>query len=321
MAQATQAAANAGGPTSHTLLQFTPATKEKAKARVALCGPSGAGKTFTALTIATALGSRIAVIDTERGSASKYADEFAFERLELDQYDPRILVDALGVAAGAGFDVVVVDSLTHFWSGSGGMLEQVDAIARRSSSNNTFAAWKDARPMERRMIDALVSYPGHVIVTMRSKTKYEIDQSSGRSAPRKVGLAPEQRDGIEYEFDIVGDMDPDNVLTVTKSRARTLSGAVVAQPTMEFGLRIREWLEAGAEPAVRLEELIERAKSPSATFEGLRDLMQIVRRQRVTAAPMTDENGQPSTLGEVILRRGQELKQAAQGGVTEGNAA
>jgi energy-coupling factor transporter ATP-binding protein EcfA2 len=321
MAQAIQAAANAGGPTSHTHLQFTQATKEKAKARVALCGPSGSGKTFTGLTIATALGSRIGVIDTERGSASKYADEFAFDRLELDQYDPRVLVDALGVAAGAGFDVVMVDSLTHFWSGSGGMLEQVDAIARRSSSNNTFAAWKDARPLERRMIDALVSYPGHVIVTMRSKTKYEIDQSSGRSAPRKVGLAPEQRDGIEYEFDIVGDMDPDNTLTVTKSRARALSGAVVAQPTMEFGLRIKEWLEAGVEPAVRLEDLTTRALDPTATFEGLRDLMAIVRRQRVSAAPLLDEHGKPSTLGEVILRRGQELKQAAPGGDTGRNAA
>lgn len=321
MASATQAAPNAGGPTQHTLLQFTQATKEKAKARVALCGPSGSGKTFTGLTIATALGSRIGVIDTERGSASKYADEFAFDRLELDQYDPRILVDALGVAAGAGFDVVVVDSLTHFWSGSGGMLEQVDAIARRSSSNNTFAAWKDARPLERRMIDALVSYPGHVVVTMRSKTKYEIDQSSGRSAPRKVGLAPEQRDGIEYEFDIVGDMDPDNVLTVTKSRARSLSGSVVAQPTMEFGLKIRDWLEAGAEPAVRLEKLIDQAIDPQATFEGLRDLMQVVRRQRVTAAPMLDELGKPSTLGEVILRRGQELKAAQGASGTEQGAA
>ncbi|MGW4270772.1 ATP-binding protein [Streptomyces seoulensis] len=321
MPQGIQAPANAGGPTQHTLLQFTRATKEKAKARVALCGPSGAGKTFTGLTIATALGSQIGVIDTERGSASKYADEFAFERLELDQYDPRVLVDALGVAAGAGLDVVMVDSLTHFWSGSGGMLEQVDAIARRSSSNNTFAAWKDARPIERKMIDALVSYPGHVIVTMRSKTKYEIDQSSGRSAPRKVGLAPEQRDGIEYEFDIVGDMDPDNVMTVTKSRARVLSGAVVAQPTMEFGLKIREWLESGVEPAVRLEELIDRATEATATFDGLRDLMQIVRRQRVTAAPMLDEHGQPSTLGEVILRRGQELKQAVGSGTSEGGAA
>jgi len=320
MATAAEAPARAGGPTQHTLLQFTQATKEKAKARVALCGPSGSGKTFTALTIATALGARTGVIDTERGSASKYADEFAFDRLELDQYDPRILVDALGVAAGAGFDVVVVDSLTHFWSGSGGMLEQVDAIARRSSSNNTFAAWKDARPIERKMIDALVSYPGHVIVTMRSKTKYEIDSSSGRSAPRKVGLAPEQRDGIEYEFDIVGDMDPDNVLTVTKSRARALSGAVVPQPTMEFGLRIKEWLEAGAEPAVRLEDLISRAVDPRATFEGLRELMQIVRRQRVAAAPLLDEHGKPSTLGEVILRRGQELK-AAQGAGPDRSAA
>lgn len=312
MASAAEAPATAGGPTKHTLLQFTRATKEKAKARVALCGPTGSGKTFTALTIATALGARIGLIDTERGSASKYADEFAFDRVELDHYDPRLLVDVLGVAAGDGFDVVVVDSLTHFWSGSGGMLEQVDAIARRSSSNNTFAAWKDARPLERRMIDTLLSYPGHVIVTMRSKTKYEIDASGGRSAPRKVGLAPEQRDGIEYEFDIVGDMDPDNVLTVTKSRARALSGAVVPQPTMEFGLRIREWLEAGAEPAVRLDDLITRAVDPAATFEGLRELMQIVRRQRVTAAPLLDENGQPSTLGEVILRRGQELKQAGQ---------
>ncbi|MFJ1993047.1 ATP-binding protein [Streptomyces asiaticus] len=305
-----QAPANAGGPTSHTRFQFTRATKEQAKARVALDGPSGSGKTYTALTIATALGQRIAVIDTERGSASKYANEFAFDVLELNYFAPTDLVEALAAAGAAGYDVVVVDSLSHFWSGSGGMLEQVDQAAKRGFGGNSFGGWKEARPMERQMVDALVAYPGHVIVTMRTKTDYVLETNDrGRQVPRKVGLKPEQREGLEYEFDIVGSMDYENTLVVTKSRARVLTNAVVKQPGIEFGQQIRDWLEDGTavEP---IEDLITEAQRPDATFEDLRALMQKVRARQVEGAPMLVE-GHPTTLGVHITERGKQMRAAA----------
>lgn len=318
MAQAAQAPATAGGPNKHTRFQFARATKTQAKARVALDGPSGSGKTYTALTIAAALGQQIAVIDTERGSASKYANEFVFDVLELSYFSPTDLVEALGAAGAAGYDVVIVDSLSHFWSGSGGMLEQVDQASKRSFGGNSFGGWKEARPMERQMVDALVAYPGHVIVTMRSKTDYVLETNDrGRQVPKKVGLKPEQREGLEYEFDIVGSMDHENTLVVTKSRARALTNAVVKQPGTEFGQQIKEWLEDGTavEP---IEDLITQAQDPQATFEGLKELMQKVRTRRAEGAAMLVD-GTPTTLGECIQARGKEMLAAQR--QPEGNAA
>jgi hypothetical protein len=211
-----------------TQMSFTRATKKQAKARLAFDGPSGSGKTYTSLRIATVLGERIAHIDTEHRSASKYADLFAFDTLQLDRYDPQLLVDALAVAAAEGYDVVIVDSLSHFWMGIDGMLEQVDKAAKRVAGGNSFGGWKEMRPVERKMIEALLAYPGHVIVTMRTKTEWVVEKDDrGRSVPRKIGLKAEQRDGIEYEFDIVGDLDLENELIVSKTRCPALTGAVL----------------------------------------------------------------------------------------------
>jgi len=170
---------------------FETATKGQAKARIALTGPSGAGKTWTGLILATTLGRKVAVIDTERGSASKYAGEFAVERLNMQRYDPRDLTKALAAAAGAGYDSVLIDSFSKFWNSSGGMLEQVDNAAKRSYGGNSFGGWKEARPMETAMLEAILSYPGHVIATMRTRTAYEIiEDNRGKKVPTKIGLKP-----------------------------------------------------------------------------------------------------------------------------------
>lgn len=285
---------------------FTPATKDEAKARIALTGPSGSGKTYTALIIATTLADKVAVIDTERGSASKYADEFTFDKLNLQTFEPTTLVHALAAAAAAGYGAVVVDSLTHFWSGTGGMLEQVDHAAKRSYSGNTFGGWKEARPMERAMIDALVSYPGHVIVTMRSKTDYVIEEDSrGKKVPRKVGLKPEQREGIEYEFDIVGDLDHENTLVITKSRAKTIAGRVIPKPGDDFAAEIAAWLGDGT-PASDALAYRDRALDFSASREDLAALATEVKARGLLGAAVIDEHGDTTTLGDLIRRRWKE---------------
>jgi len=292
---------------------FTPATKEEAKARIALTGPSGSGKTYTSLTLGTALGSNVAVIDTERGSASKYADEFTFSKLNMQTFEPAALIEALAAAAAAGFDVVIVDSLTHFWSGTGGMLEQVDAAARRGYGGNSFGGWKEARPLERRMIDALVSYPGHVIVTMRSKTDYVIEENErGRKVPRKVGLKPEQREGIEYEFDIVGDLDLENTLVVTKSRAKAIAGRVVQRPGPGFAEEIAAWLGDG-KPAADALAYRDRALDKNASRSDLRALHAEVKGRGLLNAAVQDETGETTTLGELIVRRGHEAPDETDG--------
>lgn len=225
---------------------FRKATKAQAKARIALVGPSGSGKTYTALTVAKHLGDKIAVIDTEHGSASKYAGDVAdFDTCELDNYEPSAFVAAIREAERAGYDVIVLDSLTHAWRGT---LEIVDKAARKNKGNS-FAGWRDATPEHNRLIDAIVGSRCHVIATMRAKTEWvvERDERTGKQSPRKIGLQPDQRSGAEFEFDLVGDMD-DATLTVTKSRCAALHDTVIRHPGREFAEQIRDWLTDGVKP-------------------------------------------------------------------------
>lgn len=293
-------------------LMFNRATKKAAKARIALEGPSGSGKTYTALITARALGKRIALIDTEHRSASLYADEFEFDALELDSYDPNLLMQALSTAGAAGYDVVIVDSLSHFWMGTDGMLEQVDRAAKRTGGGNTFAGWKEMRPTERRMIDAMLAYPGHVIVTLRTKTEWVIEENDrGKKVPRKIGLKAEQREGLEYEFTVVAGLDQENTLVVSKSRCKTLSGAVIAKPGEEFGRTLLDWLDAGEAASVTAVELRDEALDGYVTVDDLRDLYGRAEKAGLLGAPIVDENGDGAALGDFLRRRGTEAKRAA----------
>jgi energy-coupling factor transporter ATP-binding protein EcfA2 len=201
---------------------FQKASKQQMKARVAITGPAGSGKTTNALLFAQRLaGDRgsIAVIDTERGSASLYSDRFNFDTVDfVPPYDPRVLCEAIDAAAAAGYEVLVIDSLSHFWAGEGGLLEQVDA-----ASGNKFAnGWKTATPIQNKMVEKILGYPGHVITTMRSKTAYVVENTSGKSVPRKVGQAPIQREGLEFEFTLVLDIDRDHSIGISKTRCAEL---------------------------------------------------------------------------------------------------
>lgn len=231
---------------------FRSAVKYKAKLRLALCGPSGSGKTYTLLTLATKLGGPIAVVDTERGSASKYADIFEFDVLELDSYDPRKLIEMIDAAGQKGYQVLCIDSLSHFWMGKDGELDLVDRIAKRSQSNSSFGAWKQVTPLHNELVDRIIGAPMHVLVSLRAKTEWvlERDEKTGKTAPRKVGLAPVMRDGIEYEFDVCGEMDQENTLIITKSRCPKLTGGVFLRPGKEVAEILKEWLDGPPPPVV-----------------------------------------------------------------------
>lgn len=246
-------------------MTFTKAIKRESKLRMAIAGPSGSGKTYTALAIASALanGKSVAMVDTEHGSASKYADLFQFDVLEMHPpYHPDRFVEAINEAAKAGYGVVILDSLTHAWSGTGGLLEVVDQIAARMRSQNSFAAWKDATPIQNRLVEAIVAAPLHVIATMRSKQEYVVQQDErGKQAPRKVGMAPQQREGFEYEFDVFGEMDIDNTMIVTKSRCPALSGAVIKKPGADVAAILTTWLR-GVAQATPQAQAITQAPAP-----------------------------------------------------------
>lgn len=230
---------------------FAKATKRQSYGRLALIGPSGSGKTYSALRIASAMGKRVAVIDTERGSASKYADVFGFDVLELESHAPARYVEALRLAEAEGYEVVIVDSLSHAWAGKDGALEQVDRAAKRSQSGNTFMAWRDVTPQHNALVDALVQLRAHLIVTMRAKTEYVFEEDGrGKKVPKKVGLAPIQRDGLEYEFDVVGEVNLAHDLVVSKSRCPAMADQIYPMPGEDVAAVFLGWLRSGeAAPA------------------------------------------------------------------------
>lgn len=239
-------------------MQFKKATKEQAKLRLALIGLAGSGKTYSALSVATHLvpGGKIAVIDTERGSASLYADRFSFDVLDLDRHGPENYCEAIEAAEQAGYDVIVIDSLSHAWAGKDGALEQVDKIAKREGKANNFTAWRDVTPKHNRLVDTMLSCKSHLIATIRSKMEYvlEKDEKTGKSVPRKVGLAPIQRDGLDYEFTVVGDMNLSHELIVSKSRCSAIGvGDIIDKPGEKMARVLREWLGSGAVPAPKPE--------------------------------------------------------------------
>lgn len=226
-------------------LQFQRATKERIKLRMAIFGPSGAGKTYTSLRIATGMGGKIAVIDTERGSASRYADRFEYDVLELPQNDIETYVAAM--AAAHEYDVLIIDSLSHAWQA---LLEEVDQLARAKYQGNTWSAWSMGTPKQRGFVDALLRYPGHVIATMRSKTEWALDQDerTKKSKPVRVGLAPEQGKGIEYEFDILLELNTEHCAAVIKDRTGRFQDRIIEKPGESFGKEIVAWLSEGADP-------------------------------------------------------------------------
>ncbi|TLQ39287.1 AAA family ATPase [Streptomyces marianii] len=298
----------------HPQFPFAPAVKTQTPARIALVGPSGSGKTYTALTLATALGSSVAVIEAVHGHASQYADRFDFHTCPpLTYCSPEALVAALAECAASGYDTVVVDPYTLFWSGHGGILEQVGDATKRGSSGSK-SGWDEVRPRERRMWEALFAYPGHVIATLRTKTDYHLEaDEQGHYTMRRFGGKPEHRDGAEYEFSFVGAMDSDNTLVVVKALSPDLSGAVVHRPGAEFGARVRAWLEDGEPlvPPVPVTELIAQARHPEATYLGLGQLRDTVRRRYLEDVLMPDDDGVTLIrMDDYITRRGKALQSA-----------
>lgn len=248
---------------TNTRLIIKKATKSDGRARVALDGPAGSGKTFTALELAHEFakksGGRVLVIDTERGSAAKYAGEtyfggtFDFDVLELvEDQGPLMYCAALRMAADQGiYAAVIVDSLSHAWMGRGGALEQVDQISSNSPSKNSYYAWRNVTPQHNLLVDTMLQSPFHLVVTLRVKTEFVEQKEGNKTIYSRVGLASIQRDGLEYEFDVVGDVDLQHEIRVTKTRCRKLDSAHVQILSAKgtdypwFAKTLTSWLSDG----------------------------------------------------------------------------
>lgn len=241
-------------------MAFVKAVRKRAKARIGICGPAGSGKTMSALKLAFGIvgpGGRIAVLDTENESASLYA--------HLGDYDVDVIkppftvekyINGIREAEKLGYDLIIVDSLSHAWAGTGGILEFVDARTE-SAKGNKFAGWREATPKHNALVDAMLQSPMHVIATMRSKTEYIlVEDEKGKKVPKKVGMAPVQREGMDYEFSLVFDVDQErHIATSSKDRTEIFDG-FFGKLSEEHGRSIQAWLDSG-----------EAAQQPCGTLE------------------------------------------------------
>lgn len=224
---------------------FTKAERRQRKARIAVFGPSGSGKTYTSLAIASGLGSKVALIDTERHSASLYGDRFQFDSCNLDNHAIADYAGAIRAAGQAGYDVLVIDSLSHGWHE---LLDEVEKIAKSKYKGNTWSAWSEGTPKQRQLVDAILDFPGHVLATMRSKTEWTTQKNArGKDTPVRVGLSPEQGKGIEYEFDMLLEINTEHMGSFIKDRSGQFQDKILDKPGKEVGEQIASWLSSGTD--------------------------------------------------------------------------
>jgi hypothetical protein len=225
-------------------IEIRKAERVKSKLRLGLAGPSGSGKTMSALKVAKGIGGPVCLIDTERGSGDLYANLYDYSVITLEPpFKPDVLIEAIHAAEKAGFNVIIIDSLSHFWSDEGGILDQADKM--QNSGKNRFTLWADLTPQHRRLVNALLNSPKHIIGTMRSKQEYAMEtDDKGKASVKKLGLAPVQREGMEYEFTVFFDISQDHYAKSTKDRTNMFRDEVFIMDEA-IGQRLLKWLEEG----------------------------------------------------------------------------
>ena len=224
-------------------MTFRKAERRKAKLRLGITGPAGSGKTYGALLVAFGLGGNIAMIDTENGSGDLYASLGDYDIMNINApYHPQKYLAAIHEAEQAGYDIIIIDILSHAWSGEGGLLDMQGKIADTKYRGNSYAAWREVTPWHNKLIDVMLSSSAHVIATMRSKTEYiQVENERGKTEIRKVGLAPVQRDGMDYEFGVVFDLSASHMVNVSKDRTSQFDGKVF-EISPEIGKVLKRWL-------------------------------------------------------------------------------
>ncbi len=266
-------------------IEIRKAERAKSKLRLGLAGPSGSGKTMSALKLARGVvGSkgRVVMIDTERGSGDLYAHLYDYDIISLrPPYKPEMYIEAIRAAEKAGYDAIIIDSLSHAWSDEGGLLDQADKL---SAGSNRFTVWAKLTPQHRALVNAMLNSPAHIVATVRSKQDYAMDtDEKGKTIVKKLGLAPVQREGMEYEFTVFMDIDQSHYAKVSKDRTNMFDNEVFIIDE-KTGERLSGWLNTGIDRAVlenkktifallqKLESEPKNAEEASATVKTLTGL-------------------------------------------------
>jgi hypothetical protein len=267
-------------------MQLRKATRQKAKIRLGLSAVSGGGKTYSAILIAKGLAkgdlNKVAIIDTENGSADLYAHLGPYNVITLlPPYSPERYISAIKDCEDAGMEVIIIDSITHEWNGKGGILEIADGM-----TGNSFAKWKELTPRHNAFIASILASPSHIITTVRRKQDYEMSKGSdGKAKIEKLGLKEETREGFEYEVTVNLELDIKHNAASSKDRTGLFMDKPQFKPSEETGAMLLQWCESGVEPPkpVTVDEAIKMVKK-AKTIQALRDI-----KAKLLPAVLTDE--------------------------------
>ena len=288
-------------------MEFKPAQRKRAKLRLAIAGPSGAGKSYSSLVVASGIApwSKIAVIDSENGSAELYAHLGGYSVLTIEApYDPQKYINAIHIAEQSGFEVIIIDSLSHAWNGEGGILDQQGKVADVKYKGNSWAAWRECTPKHNALVEAMLKSSCHIIATMRSKTEYAQVTENGKTGIKKLGMAPIQRDGMEYEFTAVFDLSLEHVVSISKDRTGLFDGHYF-KPDVMTGRKLLTWLNydnGGSTATVTVTPFSQpkQEEIPDVFAENTTELSNVYR--IVSSEAKTKGNGQ--VFAKVVLLRG-----------------
>lgn len=254
-------------------MSFKKATRKQLKLRLALQGPSGSGKSFSAQLIARGVvgpEGKIAVIDTEEGSASLYADRFDFDTCDLrPPFEPEAYIKLIKEAEAAGYDLIIIDSASHEWIGQGGCLEIHDAMP-----GNSWVNWGPVNKRHSAFLEAILRCKCHVILTLRAKQAYVQAQKNGKQVIEKKGLQSQQRDGFEYELTSVLALESEMACR-DKDRTGLFAEGVWFKPTIETGEKLAEWLGEGTDFVGELQAAIKACNSEA-------ELMALFQREKAS---------------------------------------
>lgn len=239
------------------MIELRKAERKQAKLRIGLSAPSGAGKTYSALLLASGIASswdKIALIDTESGSGELYAHLGDYNVIQLEApFSPERYIEAITAAEEAGMEVIIIDSTSHEWEGKGGVLELVKSVAQAKFRGNTWSAWSDLTPRHTKFIQAIITSKCHIVTCTRNKIDTVMTEDK---KVKKVGTKEIQREGFEYELTVNFNIDRDtHKVIASKDRTEIFEGQDPFIITKETGKKLIDWALTGAKVVEKPKEI------------------------------------------------------------------
>lgn len=257
-------------------MQLKKASRKAVRLKIGVAGPSGSGKTYSSLLMAYGITqdwTKIAVIDTENGSASLYSHLGDYNTIEIaSPFSPEKYIEAIKVCEKAGMHLVIIDSISQEWSGKGGCLDIHEQETQKQKVQNSFTAWASVTPRHQAFIDAILQSPCHVITSVRSKTEYIMGERNGKQVPQKVGMQAVTRDGFEYELSLSFDIDTSNKASASKDRTGLFFGKPSFVITESTGKSLIEWANKGEDPLMTSDQ--------RKTIDGLIEQVELSEKQQ-----------------------------------------